>query len=253
MAGSSDSPGKARVALVTGAAQRIGAAALRRLHDAGYDVILHYNRSGAIATALAAELGALRPGSVHLLQADLLDSTQIAPLAAAALAWRGRLDLVVNNASQFYPTPFGAISLDDWQRLMGSNALAPLLLCQACAPALRASGGAIVNLADSTAALGVKDFLPYAMAKAALVNLTRSLARELAPAVRVNAIAPGAILWPEYTGGVSEQEKADRLRHTALGRLGSVDDIADAILFLATATYVTGQTLHVDGGARLYN
>jgi pteridine reductase len=241
----------APVALVTGAAHRIGAAIVRALHGAGFDVILHYNNSRTAAGTLAQELNQQRPGSVHLLRADLLDAAQLDQLAHDAVAWRGKLDLLVNNASQFYPTPFGTVTHGDWQRLVGSNAMAPLFLCQALAPALRESHGCIVNLADSTARVGVKDFVPYTMAKAALANLTRALARELAPAVRVNAVAPGAILWPEYEGGVSEAEKAERLSRTALGRMGSVEDIAQAVLFLSRATYVTGQVLRVDGGAWL--
>jgi pteridine reductase len=239
------------VALVTGAAQRIGAAIVRVLHGAGYDVILHYHRSQAAAAALAAELNQRRPDSVHLLSADLLDATQLEQLAREAVAWRGKLNLLVNNASQFYPTPFGTVTYEDWQRLAGSNAVVPLFLCQALAPTLRASRGCIVNLVDSTARVGVKDFVPYTMGKAALANLTRALARELAPQVRVNAVAPGAILWPEYEGGVSEEEKEERLRRTALERMGSVEDIAQAVLFLSRATYVTGQVLRVDGGAWL--
>lgn len=239
------------VALVTGASQRIGAAIVRVLHGAGFDVILHYNHSRTAAGALAQELEQQRAGSMHLLRADLLDATQLEQLAHDAVAWRGTLNLLVNNASQFYPSPFGSVTRDDWQRLVGSNAMAPLFLSQALAPALCASHGCIVNLADSTARGGIKDFIPYTMAKAALANLTRGLARELAPAVRVNAVAPGAILWPEYEGGVSEAEKANCLRRIALGRMGSVEDIAQAVLFLSRATYVTGQVLRVDGGAWL--
>jgi pteridine reductase len=241
----------APVALVTGAAHRIGAAIVRVLHGAGHDVILHYNHSRTAAEALARELNQQRAGSVHLLQADLLDAAQLNQLARDAVAWRGKLNLLVNNASQFYPTAFGSVAQDDWLRLVGSNAMAPLFLSQALTPALRDSHGCIVNLVDSTARVGVKDFVPYTMGKAALANLTRALARELAPAVRVNAVAPGAILWPEYEGGVSEEEKEERLRKTALGRMGTVEDIAQAVLFLSRATYVTGQVLRVDGGAWL--
>ena len=238
------------VALVTGAAARIGACIVRRLHAADYCVLLHYHRSHDAAAVLAAELNALRPDSVRLLQADLLDVTAIEHLAHAALASWGRIDLLVNNASTFFPTPLGTITTAEWDNLLGSNARAPLLLSQHLHTALRACHGNIVNIIDSTSRYGLAQFIPYAMAKAALANMTRSLARELAPQVRVNGVAPGAILWPEYEGGTKPDEQVATLARTAMGRMGSPEDIAHAVLFLAQATYVTGQIIKVDGGVR---
>ena len=239
-----------RVALVTGGAARIGAATVRCLHADGYDIVLHYHRSHERAATLAEELNEKRADSVHIVAADLLQPALIERLAHAALGAWGRLDLLVNNASSFFPTPLGTISLDQWNNLIGSNALAPLLLSQHLATALRTSHGSIVNIIDSTSRYGLAQFIPYAMAKAALANMTRSLARELAPQVRVNGVAPGAILWPEYEGGISEADMQKTLDRTALGRIGSPEDIANAVLFLAQASYVTGQIIKVDGGVR---
>lgn len=238
------------VALVTGGAARIGAAIVRCLHAANYRVIVHYNRSHERAAALALELNNVDADSVRIIAADLLDPAQVERLAHATLDAWGRLDLLVNNASSFYPTPLSTITLDHWDTLMGSNARAPLLLSQHLAAALRMGRGNIVNIVDSTARFGLANFTPYAMAKAALANMTRSLARELAPEVRVNGVAPGAILWPEYEGGITEAEMAATLARTSLGRIGTPEDIAHAVLFLAQATYVTGQIIKVDGGVR---
>ncbi len=238
------------VALVTGAAVRIGACIVKRLHQADYRILLHYHRSHDQAVALADELNAARADSVRLVQADLLDVAAIEQLAHAVLVAWGRIDLLVNNASTFYPTPLGTITTDQWDNLLGSNARAPLLLCQHLHTSLRTSHGSVVNIIDSTSRYGLAQFIPYAMAKAALANMTRSLARELAPQVRVNGIAPGAILWPEYEGGLNSEEQAATLARTAMGRLGSPEDIANAVLFLAQASYVTGQIIKVDGGVR---
>ena len=236
------------VVLVTGAAARIGASIARRFHAAGYRVVLHYFRSQDQATALSAELNAIRPDSVRLLQADLLQLIEIENLALQTLATWGRLDVLVNNASTFYPTPLGSITAAQWDNLTGSNARAPLFLCQHLAAALKESHGCIVNIVDSTSHYGLSKFAPYAMGKEALANLTRSLARELAPEVRVNGVAPGAILWPEYEGGDNEAEQNATLARTMLGRLGSPDDIAHAAFFLTQASYITGEIIKVDGG-----
>lgn len=238
------------VALVTGAAARIGACTVRHLQKAGYRVVLHYHQSHDKAAGLAMELNALSDDTVRLAAANLQEPAAIERLAHQTLDAWGRLDLLVNNASSFFPTPLGTITLEQWDNLLGSNARAPLLLSQHLATALRTSHGSIVNIIDSTSRYGLAQFIPYAMAKAALANMTRSLARELAPQVRVNGIAPGAILWPEYEGGISEAEMQKTLDRTALGRLGSPDDIANAVLFLAQASYVTGQIIKVDGGVR---
>jgi pteridine reductase len=239
----------APVALVTGAANRIGATIARVLHAAGYRVIVHYRNSAAAAQKLATELNAQRAESACCVRADLAKFAQLAVLAEASVECWNRLDLLVNNASSFYPTPLGEIDEGDWHDLMNSNARAPLFLSKHLYPALLNTRGCIVNIVDSTALDGVAGFTPYTMAKAALANMTRSLARELAPEVRVNGVSPGAILWPEYAGGVDEEEKQSTLAHTALGRMGTPEDIAHAVLFLARdATYVTGQVIAVDGG-----
>ncbi len=235
------------VALITGAARRVGATIARRLHAAGFDVALHYRSPGADLDALVADLESARRGSTLALQADLADTAASAALVPAILARFGRLDALVNNASSFYPTPLGGIEEAQFDDLMATNARAPLFLAQAAADALRAARGAIVNLVDIYADRPIPRYLPYCMAKAALVALTYGLARELDPEVRVNAIAPGNILWS------TNPEKAETLavveQRTALKRQGAPEDIAAAALWLLReAGYVTGQVLRVDGG-----
>ncbi len=240
-------PGGRPVALVTGAARRIGAAIARTLHAAGYDLVLHHHTSQADALALRDELLAARGDSVVLVRADLADDAASAVLVQAALDGFGRLDALVNNASRFRPTPLGTITPSDWDELFASNARAPLFLAQAAAPHLRASGGAIVNLVDIYAERPLPDHPVYVMAKAALLALTRALARDLGPQVRVNAVAPGAILWPEQPP--PPDRRAQLLRATALQRLGEPADVAGAVLYLLRdARYVTGEVLRVDGG-----
>jgi pteridine reductase len=235
------------VALVTGGARRIGAAISRRLHAAGYDLAIHYRGSEAEALALRAELEARRPDGVLLVPAELGDAGAPESLVASALAHFGRLDALVNNASAFFPTPIGETTAADWERLFVSNARAPFFLSQAAAPALRAARGAIVSLIDIHAERGLREHTPYVMAKSALAAMTRSLALELAPEVRVNGVAPGAVLWPEQ--GKSETDKAEMLRATPLGRAGTAEEIAEAVRWLLQdASYVTGQVLRVDGG-----
>ena len=241
-----------RVALITGGAVRIGAAIVRHLHAAGYRVLIHYNQSQQSAQHLVGELNTVRPDSAHCLQADLLDLEQVSTLAQESIQQWGQVDVLINNASSFYPVPLAELSAAKWDVMLGSNAKAPLFLCHHLQHTLRHQEGSIVNIVDSTALHGLADFTPYSMAKAALANMTQALAREFAPTVRVNAISPGAILWPEYAGGISEIEKQKRLAHTALGRIGTPDDIAHAVLFLIRdASYMTGQIIAVDGGAGL--
>lgn len=238
------------VALVTGAARRVGAAIARRLHAAGYDIALHHRASAAEAGALADELNAARPDSVLQLQGELAEDAVPPRLVKECLARFGRLDALVNNASAFYPTPVGEATPAQFDELFAANARAPFFLAQAAAPALRAAGGAIVNLADIYGERPLPAHTLYCMAKAALLMLTRSLARELGPDVRVNAVAPGAVLWPD--AGKAEKEKAAMLAATALGRAGDPADVAEAVRWLLQdARYTTGEVIRVDGGRSL--
>lgn len=236
-----------KVALVTGAARRVGAAIARRLHAAGAEVLIHYRGSEDDASRLEAELNALRADSALRLKADLLAANAPQALIGAALERRGRLDLLVNNASMFYATAIGGIGAAQWDELIGSNLRAPMFLSQAAAPHLSAARGSIVNIVDVHAEHPLRGYPVYSVAKAGLAALTRSLALELAPAVRVNAVAPGAILWPE--DGQFEPGGRERvIAATPLARIGAPEDIAGAVLYLATAPFVTGHVLAVDGG-----
>jgi pteridine reductase len=236
-----------QTALITGAARRVGAVIARVLHGAGANILLHYRSSADDAARLAAELNAARPDTAVLAECDLLDDTQHAALIASAVQAFGALDILVNNASTFYPTPLGDISAPDWDDLIGTNLRAPLFLSQAAAAALHERRGLIVNLADIHGSRPLRRYPVYSIAKAGLIMLTRSLARELGPHVRVNAVAPGPIMWPE--DGVDAALQAKIIQRTALRRPGSAVDVARACLFFAAeAPYVTGQILAVDGG-----
>jgi pteridine reductase len=243
------------VALVTGSARRIGAAIARRLHAAGYDVALHYRDSEGDAQALAAELDAVRANGTLLLQADLVEFDRLPELVAKTIGRFGRIDALVNNASAFYPTAFGATTPAQWDALFAVNARAPFFLAQAAAPHLANAQGAIVNIADIHAERPLRDHAVYAMSKAALLHMTRALALELAPDVRVNAVSPGAILWPEHSDrstGKDPAAQAAILARTPLGRTGTPDEIAEAVRWLLQdARYCTGQVLRVDGGRML--
>jgi len=237
-----------RCALVTGAAKRIGAVIARTLHAAGANVAIHYNRSAADADQLAAELNRSRAGSAFTIAADMRDISAVERMAARVLERSGnKLDVLVNNASNFYPTPIGTITLEQWDDLFGSNLKAPLFLSQALVPALRAARGVIVNIVDVHAQRPLRDHPVYGPAKAGLAMLTRSLAKDLGPDVRVNGVSPGAILWPDE--GMSDGLRAAIIKQTALKRAGTPEDIAAAVLFLVRdAPYVTGQIIAVDGG-----
>ncbi len=240
-----------RVALVTGASRRIGAEIVRGLHAAGYRVLLHYHRSEEAARQLAGALNAARPDSVLALRADLDDTAAKDELVRRAIDAWGHLDALVNNASTFYPTPLGTVTESQWDALLGSNLKAPFFLCQAAAPHLARRQGAIVNLVDIYAERPLKGYPAYSIAKAGLAALTRSLAVELAPDVRVNGVAPGAILWPEQADG--GQTQADILARIPLARSGSPADIAGAVRFLLEeAPYITGQIIAVDGGRSVF-
>lgn len=239
-----------KVALITGAARRIGAVTARMLHHAGADVVIHYRHSAVDAQALQAELNAVRPASCHLVQGDLLEVNKIPAMIDELLVKAGRLDVLVNNASSFYPTALGEITEQHWDDLMGSNLKAPLFLAQAAQGALSETQGCIVNMVDVHGFRPLKGYPVYCAAKAGLLMLTQSLARELGSNVRVNGVAPGAILWPEME--VNQAARDELLAKTALKREGSPEDIARAVLFLARdADYITGQVIPVDGGRML--
>lgn len=241
---------EAQVALITGGARRIGAATTRCLHAAGYHIALHYRRSRDAAEALRDELQDHRPGSVCLLESELCDTADNARLVDEAAAAWGRLDALVNNASSFYPTPIGTITESNWDDLIGTNLKAPLFLAQAAAPHLTETSGSIVNIGDIHGQRPLARHPVYSAAKAGLLMLTQSLARELGPAVRVNAVLPGAILWPEHP--LDESLQTEILGRTALRRPGDPDDVARAVLFLIRdARYTTGDLLTVDGGRSL--
>jgi pteridine reductase len=221
-----------KVVLITGGAKRVGAAICRRLHGAGANLMLHYRASAGEARLLQAELNHQRKDSVALIQADLLDLGKVPSLIDQTVQSFGRLDALINNAASFYPTPIGEITPEDWENLIGADL----------------SLGAIVNITDIHAERPLKNYILYSIAKAGLVGLTRSLARELAPEIRVNAVAPGPILWPD-DDAFDELSRQRIISHTPLKREGTPEDIAKAVHFLLTeATYVTGETINVDGG-----
>jgi pteridine reductase len=236
-----------RVALITGAARRVGADIARALHAAGANVLIHYRSSAAAAIALADEFNRTRAHSAAIFAAQLTDAEAPDKLLAATLMEFGRLDILINNASSFYATPVGEITVSQWDDLIGSNLKAPLFLSQAAAPSLRAQRGLIINMIDIHAFRPLRAHPVYSAAKAGLAMLTRSLARELGPEIRVNGIAPGPVLWPE--GEMDENLKREIVEKTALKRHGTPQDIARTALFLAQdAPYITGQIISVDGG-----
>lgn len=239
-----------KTALITGGARRIGAAIVRALHQAGMNIGLHYRASRRDAESLRDELHRQRPDSVLLLEAELRDIARLPELVAQTVARWGRLDLLVNNASSFYPTPVGTVDEAQWDELLGGNLKAPFFLAQAAAPHLQAARGAIVNIVDIYARRPLPNHAVYCVAKAGLAMLTRALALELGPRVRVNGVAPGAILWPE--AGMSVEAQAELLARIPLRRQGEPADIARAVLFLIQdGGYIDGQIIAVDGGRAL--
>jgi len=238
-----------KTALISGGARRVGAEIARVLHGHGMNLVIHYRSSKDDAHALQTELQKSRPQSVALVQGDLLDTARLNGLVEEAAASFGRLDALVNNASSFYPTPIGTATDHQWNDLIGTNLKAPFFLSQAAWPHLKKTHGCIVNIADIHGERPIKRYPIYSAAKAGLVMLTKSLARELAPEVRVNAIAPGTIMWPEGEAEVDEAQKQEMLSRIPLKRSGSPSDIAQTALFLIRdATYVTGQVIAVCGG-----
>lgn len=242
---------QAKTVLITGAATRIGAVIARALHVQDMKVVIHYHRSTAAAEALCASLNAARPGSADRICADLLEQRSCGKLIERACDFLGGLDVLINNASAFYPTAIGTTTSTQWEELLGTNLKAPYFLAQEAAPILRRSHGCIINLADIHAERPLRNYGVYSIAKAGLVMLTRVLAKELAPEVRVNAVSPGAILWPEQMSATLR----DRIvSHTMLKRPGAPDDIARAVRYLIQdADYMTGQVLVIDGGRTLYS
>jgi pteridine reductase len=240
-----------KAALVTGGARRVGAAIARRLHAAGASVLIHYRDSETDAARLASELNAARPKSAAKVKAELLAPVAPRALVSAALETFGRLDLVVNNASSFFSVAVGAMEPSHWEELIGSNLRAPLFIAQQAAAELAKHDGSIINIVDIHAERPLKGYALYSIAKAGLAAMTRSLALELAPRVRVNGVAPGAIIWPE-DGQFPDPERARILATTPLARIGSPEDIARAVHFLACAPYVTGQIVAVDGGRSIF-
>ncbi|MGD8408379.1 MAG: pteridine reductase [Thiohalophilus sp.] len=238
-----------KVVLITGAAHRIGATTARLLHAQGMNIVLHYRHSREAAEKLQLELEHQRADSVVLVQADLHHTDELKPLVNQAAGVWGRLDVLINNASSFYPTPFESADLEQWDDLMGSNVKAPFFLSQAAAPYLKQQSGCIVNIVDIHAERPLRNFPIYSMAKAALAMATKALAAELGPEIRVNGVAPGAILWPE---NLESEAKEKIISRTFLKRRGDPQDIANAILYLVRdAGYMTGQILAVDGGRSL--
>lgn len=235
------------VILITGAAKRIGAQISRHLHQLGYRLVLHYHTSETAALALQQELNAIIPHSVSVVRQDLSELDQLAKMADRVLACFGRLDGLINNASSFYPTPLTSSTPAQWNDLLNTNAAAPFFLTQALIPALRQHNGAIINMVDIHAEKGLQHHLLYSMAKNALATLTRGLACELAPEIRVNGIAPGAIIWPAHD--LTAEQKQQVLATIPMGRLGQAQEIAETVAFLLGGpSYLTGQIIALDGG-----
>ncbi len=241
---------RTRVALITGAARRIGACIAETLHQRGCDVFLHYHSSGDAVEELAKKLNALRPQSAITVQADLGDTKEINRLAGQVKAHTGQLDLLVNNASRFSPTIVGTTTMTEWDELMDSNLRGPYFLTQALLPQLATAGGSVVNLLDVHAVRPMAGHAVYCMAKAGLQMMTLAMAKDLGPQIRVNGVAPGAILWPEQDSSSEDQQNI--LNKTVMGRAGKPEDIASAVAYLGLdAPYITGQVLAVDGGRSL--
>ena len=241
---------RTRYALITGAARRIGASIAETLHQRGCDVFLHYHSSGGSVEELAKKLNAMRPQSAITVQADLGETDEINRLAGQVQAHTGQLDLLVNNASRFFPTNVGTTTMSQWDELMDSNLRGPYFLTQALLPQLATAGGSVINLLDVHAVRPMAGHAVYCMAKAGLQMMTLAMAKDLGPQIRVNGIAPGAIMWPEQDSTSGDQQKI--LNKTVMGRAGIPEDIASAVIYLGLdAPYVTGQVLAIDGGRSL--
>ncbi|MDM8565735.1 pteridine reductase [Candidatus Halobeggiatoa sp. HSG11] len=239
-----------KVVLITGSSKRIGASIVRQLHAHGMKIVLHYHHSKVAAEALQTELNEQRADSVMLVSGNICDLTQLNKIVQQVIENYEHLDVLINNASSFYPTPVGQVKDSNWEELLGTNLKAPFFLCQAAAPYLKKTNGCIVNLADIHGLRPLKEHSVYSIAKAGLIMLTKTLANELGPQIRVNAIAPGAILWPD--NDMDDTTKQQIIANTALQRHGDAQDIAKTVLFLVRdANYITGQIISVDGGRTL--
>lgn len=232
---------------LTGGAKRIGKTTCKDFHDQGFNIIFHYNSSVSEANEIKDSLNGIRKNSCFMLQADFNDQSSIEKLSQGVSEITDQLAVLINNASSFYPTPIENASMNDWNDLMATNATTPLFLVQALLPFLKKGKGCVINISDTLAPSGIKNFSLYAGAKSALEGITKSLSKELAPEIRVNAISPGAILWPEDEDLTEDQQK-ERLTKVPLGRIGSPEDISSLAVFLANAEYITGQVIKVDGG-----
>lgn len=242
-----------KVALITGGARRVGAAICRHLHARGVDLMVHYRHSADEARALQDELNAVRADSVALVQADVLHMPSLPGLVADTVRRFGRLDILINNASSFFPSPIGEITEREWDDLVGTNLKTPLFLSQAAAPQLRRNHGCIVNIVDIHADRPMRNYIVYSAAKGGLLALTRSLACDLGPEVRVNGVSPGIIMWPEDDRWADEVARQRLIQTTLLKRVGDPDDIARTVEFLVfDAPYVTGQIIAVDGGRSIH-
>lgn len=238
------------VVLITGSAHRIGACIARHLHQQDYRVIIHYHSSSQAAQLLVDEFNQLRANSADLLQANLSEPEEINSLSQLAVQCFGQLDLLVNNASRFFPTPIDKVTLTQWENLVNTNMRAPFFLAQALYPELKRTRGCIINICDVYGHRPLEDHPVYSMTKAGLIMLTKSLSKEMGPEIRVNAVSPGAIIWPD--SDLSENRKTEILDSTSLQRIGGPDDIAETVAFLAKADYVTGQIIAVDGGRLIH-
>jgi pteridine reductase len=232
---------------LTGGAKRIGKVTCNDFHKQGYDVIFHYNHSFEEAKEIQDKFNKIREDSCFIIQADFNNPESIQKLQEKIAQITNNLDVLINNASSFYPTPLENATAGEWSDLMNTNATAPLFLTQALLPFLKNAKGSVINISDTLAPSGIKNFSLYAGAKSALEGITKSLAKELAPEIRVNAISPGAILWPEDED-LTEEQKQERLKKVALGRIGKPEDISSLAVFLSSADYITGQVIKVDGG-----
>ncbi|MCP4476296.1 MAG: pteridine reductase [Gammaproteobacteria bacterium] len=241
----------AKVALISGAGKRLGATIATRLHQQGYNVVVHYRQAAESAEALCSTLNTQRDHSAITLQADLSDSTALQPLISQAVQQWGQLDLVVNNAAAFYPTPLTEANVDDWQLIFNTNVRAPFFLVQAAIPHLEKVNGNVINIVDIHAEQPLKNFSLYCMSKAALLAMTRSMAKELGPAIRINGIAPGMVAWPN-DDSLTENARASIIKRIALKRAGSADNIAETVCFIVNNDYLTGEIIHVDGGRLLH-